>query len=146
MQINHCCSHWEMLYLWFSKDNYWVSQWHMFQGHTVLFNVLKLWQLTSLPWRLPQHPFGQENILEKTAMPNSLSLSCWTRGNLALFFYRLCSTHECQASLSPYLCVREHKTAEACTVKENLPQKWNRPGEEIKHRQYLVNFKLGHCA
>lgn len=32
----------EMRYLWFSEDNYWVPQWHVFQGHTVLFNAPRL--------------------------------------------------------------------------------------------------------
>ncbi len=41
MQINHCCQFpREMRFLGFRVDNYWVSQWHVFQGHIVYFAVL----------------------------------------------------------------------------------------------------------
>lgn len=149
MQINHCCSLWEMRYLWFSKDNYWVSQWHMFQGHTVLFNAPRLSVNSHLccgAFCLLEQAFQckKKFVIKKKKNSHaydSLSLSLWLHGSSSLFLSR---TQQKHSIVRPQFFLN----SPSASIKrpERLPLRLDRPGEEIKHRRHLVNFKTGHDA
>lgn len=79
----------EMRYLWFGEDNYWVSQWHVFQGRTVHFNVLWHSVSTQLSATVPS-ACSRKHLAQcsNTAIRLTVWLFLWLHRSVSVFGQR----------------------------------------------------------
>lgn len=135
---------------------------HVPRTHCTLQRAAALCQLASLPLRLL--PAGAHISMQKkkkkivikkktkththTAMHMAVCL--FLSDFMEVHLYFLSRTQQKRWIVRPQFFPNSPsasiKRSGARTAEERLPLRLDRPGEEIKHRRHLVNFKTGHDA